>query len=81
MNEFPLASEIMKPVETFLIDGVSYDLYANLGRPCGCCYSIYRRDETNPVQHNMTAYEVFNQLAQLLNPLGEVPTHPAPSHI
>lgn len=68
MKEFPLASEVFQPIETFLINGVPYDLYANLGRPSDCHYSLYCHKETNPVQHNMTSFEVFNQLSQLLNP-------------
>jgi len=64
---FPHANEVMHPVENFAIGGRTINLYAVDGRTPSAPYSLYWNDERNPVQHAMTAHEVFNQLHQLLD--------------
>ena len=70
-KKFPLASTILKPIQSFIIEGKTLCLYSHNSRPKDAAYSFYWQDETNPVQHAMTDYEVFNVLSQILKEINE----------
>ena len=68
-HSFPMARaypKAMNPVAEFDIGGRMLSLYAVEGRLPGENYSLYWNDETNPVQHNMSDWEVFKALESLL---------------
>jgi hypothetical protein len=56
----------LTPVAEFNIRGRILSLYTVKGYRPSENYSLYWNDETNPVQHNMTPYEVFKALESLL---------------
>jgi acyl carrier protein len=66
-REYP---ESLSPVTDFSVRGRTLSLYAVRGRMASECFSLYFNDESNPVQHNMTPYEVFWALHGLLDPEG-----------
>lgn len=68
MEKFPLASELMEPVASFLIEDVRYSLYRVKGRVTGYDYSLYQDGELNPINTAMTIDEVIVLLRQYLNP-------------
>lgn len=69
---FPHANDTLNPVQEFCIHGRWCSLYDMTARPVGLNFSLYWNNEMNPIQHAMTALEVFNLLAALLNPKEEV---------
>jgi acyl carrier protein len=72
MAAFPHAKshEALTPVTDFRIGDRTLSLYTVEGRLASECFSLYFNDEHNPVQHNMTPYEVFWALHGLLDPEG-----------
>lgn len=57
----------LKPINVFNINGRILNLYPVEGRPEAAAFSLYWNDESNPVQHSMTAFEVFTILSGLLD--------------
>ena len=66
---FPHKNSVMHPEKRFFINGKWLNLYTVDGRTPSAPFSLYWQDEINPVQHAMTAFEVFAVLADLLSPL------------
>ena len=66
---FPHANQAIHPKNRFFIDGRWLNLYTVDDRTPSTSFSLYWQNEINPVQHAMTAFEVFSVLADLLKPL------------
>lgn len=56
----------LTPVAEFKIGERTLSLYTVKGYMPSENFTLYWNDETNPVQHNMTPYEVFKALESLL---------------
>jgi len=73
-HSFPMGKaypEALTSVAEFDIGGRMLSLYTVKGYMPSENYTLYWNDETNPVQHNMTPYEVFKALESLLETEGE----------
>lgn len=70
-------STVLKAVNYFTINGRILNLYTVSGRTPSAAFSLYWDGKNNPLQHNMTAFEVFNVLSGLLEP----PVHKASHEI
>lgn len=66
---YPHANEVLRPVADFNINGRTLSLYDVSGRTPSTRYSLYWNDETNPVQHAMSEWEVFQALHEILERL------------
>lgn len=60
------ASPILVGIATYKVGDCEVGLYHHNNRNDGCPYSLYWEHESNPIRHNMSAYEVFKALEKLL---------------
>jgi NADPH-dependent 7-cyano-7-deazaguanine reductase QueF-like protein len=68
-DRFPLANDVMKPVQDFKIGERILSLYFVTGRSPWTAYSLYWNDAPGlPLQHAMSDVEVFTVLHHLLEP-------------
>lgn len=70
-HTFPMGKaypEALHPEAEFKIGDRMLSLYTVQGRTPSAPYSLYWNDEQNPIQHEMTAWEVFKALESLLYP-------------
>jgi len=58
----------LAPVTDFRIGKRTLSLYTVSGRTPSAPFSLYWNDESSPVQHAMTAFEVFWALHSILDP-------------
>lgn len=75
---FPHATGVLRPQRSFCIGKRRLLLYRHTNRIPTAAYSLYWSDERNPVQHGMTAEEVFTQLSLLLEAAHENNQEPTP---
>lgn len=59
-------SGVVTPVAEFSIGGRTLSLYTVKGYSPSVNLTLYWNDEANPVQHNMSAFEVFHCLEHFL---------------
>ena len=68
-GRFPRANDAMRSMQDFRIGGRVLSLYIVDGRCPSAPYSLYWNDDPGPpLQHAMTAVEVFAALHRLLEP-------------